>query len=375
MLNAFHWRSTLSLLLAVLFVVGCAPAAPSATQPPPTLRSDFRVAVVLNAEGTIRDGTFNESAYVGASQAGRDFGLEVAYRETVEDKDYPIAISAMIESGYNIIVTVGFQMQKDTVEAAVNHPQLYFIGVDQFEAEAPANFVGVQFAEDQAGFLVGALAGMMTKTNVVGVVAGVEIPPVQRYVKGFVNGARYVNPSVTVLSAYTTSFADPAQGRDQADAMIAQNADVIFGAGGLTGSSAIVHAAAQGKYVIGVDQDEFRTTFAAGKDAERILSSAVKRVDTGVYTAIQNIIERKFSGGVLTLTAAGCGIGYAPFNNASGDVPQEVKNRLEAIWRALAGNTLQTGVADGETPPDPLTGDALPPIADDAPRLTDCTRG
>jgi basic membrane protein A len=362
-------------LLALLLAVSCAPAAPSPT-PQPTLRSDFRVAVILNAEGTIRDGTFNEYAYVGASQAGRDFGLEVAYRETVEDKDYPIAIGAMIESGYNIIVTVGFQMQKDTVTAAVNHPQVYFIGVDQLEPEAPANFVGIQFAEDQAGFLVGALAGMMTKTNVVGVVGGVEIPPVQRFVRGFVNGARYVNPQVTALSVYTTSFADPAQGRAQADAMIAQNVDVIFGAGGLTGSSAIVHAAAQGKYVIGVDQDEFRTTFASGKDADRILSSAVKRVDTGVYTAIQNIIERKFSGGTLTLTAASCGIAYAPFHNASGAVPAAVKERLEAIWRALAGGTLQTGAAnDGDTPPEPLAADALPPIAENAPRLSDCTRG
>ncbi|PJF37424.1 MAG: BMP family ABC transporter substrate-binding protein [Candidatus Thermofonsia Clade 1 bacterium] len=367
-------RVSQAWLWILLLVVSCAAPAPTAT-PAPTLRSDFRVAVVLNAEGTIRDGTFNEYAYVGASQAGRDFNLEVAYRETVEDKDYPIAISAMIESGYNIIVTVGFQMQEATVTAAVNHPQVYFIGVDQLAPEAPANFVGIQFAEDQAGFLVGALAGMMTKTNVVGVVGGVEIPPVQRFVRGFVNGARYVNPQVTALSVYTTSFADPAQGREQADAMIVQGADVIFGAGGLTGSSAIVHAAAQGKYVIGVDQDEFRTTFASGKDADRILSSAVKRVDTGVYTAIRNIVERTFSGGTLTLTAASCGVAYAPFNAASSAVPDSVKARLEAIWRALAGGTLQTGAAnEGDTPPEPLAPGALPPIAENAPRLSDCAR-
>jgi len=367
----FMW---LSWLVIGLLVVSCAPATPS-TPPTPTPRSDFRVAVILNAEGTIRDGTFNEYAYVGAAQAGRDFNLEVTHRETVEDKDYPIAINAAIESGYNIIVTVGFQMQEDTVAAAVNYPQVYFIGVDQFAPEAPANFVGLQFAEDEAGFLVGALAGMMTQTNVVGVVGGIEIPPVQRFVRGFVNGARYVNPQVRALSVYTTSFADPVQGRQQADAMIAQGADVIFGAGGLTGSSAIVHAAAQGKFVIGVDQDEFRTTFASGKDADRILSSAVKRVDSGVYLAIQNVVERKFSGGTLTLKAANCGVAYAPFNAASEIVPNAVKERLEAIWRALAGGTLRTGAAnEGETPPEPLPPDAMPPIAENAPRLSDCTR-
>ncbi len=371
MYRALRW---LSWLFAALLVASCAPATPS-TPPTPTPRSDFRVAVILNAEGTIRDGTFNEYAYVGATQAARAFNLEVTHRETVEDKDYPIAIRAAIESGYNIIVTVGFQMQEATVAAAVEHPQVYFIGVDQLDPQAPANFVGLQFAEDEAGFLAGALAGMMTKTNVVGVVGGVEIPPVQRFVRGFVNGALYVNPQVTALSVYTTSFADPTQGRQQADAMIAQGADVIFGAGGFTGSSAIVHAAAQGKFVIGVDQDEFRTTFASGKDAERILSSAVKRVDTGVYLAIQNVIEGKFSGGALTLRAANCGVGYAPFNAAAEAVPNRVKERLEAIWRALAGGTLQTGAADeGETRPEPLAPDALPPIAESAPRLSDCTR-
>ncbi|MFQ3534552.1 MAG: BMP family ABC transporter substrate-binding protein [Aggregatilineales bacterium] len=370
--RTFTW---LGWLLAALLLGSCASASPT-TPPPPTPRSDFRVAVVLNAEGTIRDGTFNEYAYVGASQAGHDFNLEVAYRETVEDKDYPIAIGAMIEGGYNIIVTVGFQMQDATVTAAINHPQIFFIGVDQSAAEAPANFIGLQFAEDEAGFLAGALAAMMTKTNVVGVVGGLEIPPVQRFVRGFVNGARYINPEVTALSVYTTSFADPVQGRQQADAMIAQGADVIFGAGGLTGSSAIVHAAAQGKFVIGVDQDEFRTTFASGKDADRILSSAVKRVDAGVYLAIQNVIERKSAGGVLMLRAANCGVAYAPFNAASEAVPNAVKERLEAIWRALAGGTLQTGANDeGASPPEPLPPDALPPIAEDAPRLSDCTRG
>ncbi|MCS6872834.1 MAG: BMP family ABC transporter substrate-binding protein [Anaerolineae bacterium] len=372
MSKRLHW---LSWLLAALLVVSCAPATPT-TPPTPTLRSDFRVAVILNAEGTILDGTFNEYAYVGASQAGRDFGLEVTHRETVEDKDYPIALNAVIESGYNIIVTVGFQMQNDTVAAAAKHPKVYFIGVDQFVPEAPANFVGLQFAEDQAGFLVGALAGMMTKTNVVGVVGGIQIPPVERFVRGFVNGARYVNPQVKALSVYTTSFADPEQGRQQADAMIAQGADVIFGAGGLTGSSAIVHAAAQGKYVIGVDQDEFRTTFASGKDADRILSSAIKRVDAGVYTAIKNVIEGKFSGGTLTLTAASCGVAYAPFHKADEAVPTAVKERMEAIWRALAGGTLQTGAAnEGDVPPEPLAPNALPPIAENAPRLSDCVRG
>jgi len=359
--------------LMIVIVVGCAPT-PAPPAPTPTPRTDFKIGLVTNAQGTIRDGTFNESAYVGAATASRDFNLILTYRETIEDKDYPSAIQAMIDAGHNIIVTVGFQMQADTLAAAAANPKLFFIGVDQVPGDnPPANFLGLQFAEDQGGFLAGALAGMMTKTNVVGVVAGIQIPPVERFVQGFVNGARYVNPNVQALSVYTTSFADPAQGTTQADNLIKQQADVIFGAGGLTGSSAIVHAAAKGKYVIGVDSDEYRTTFKTGKDAERILTSAVKRVDMGVYQAIDQIVNGKFKPGILTLTAAQCGITYAPFNRADDAIPAAVKARLEAIWRALAGNTLQTGV--GGTAPEPLSGDAQPPVGANAPKLADCTRG
>lgn len=370
-LRSKHWFA--AILVVALVLAGCNTAPP----PTPTVtpRSDYRLGLILNAEGTIRDGTFNEAAYNGAQLAVRDFGLNLAYRETYEDKDYPDALEAMIREGRNIIITVGFQMAEATFAAAQKHPQVYFIGVDQAPENGPANLVGVLFRDDEAGFLAGALAGMMTQTNVVGVIGGIQIPPVERFVNGFLNGVRYVNPKAQALSVYTTSFADGEQGSAKADEMIAQGADVIFGAGGLTGSSGIARAAAQGKFVIGVDQDEFRTTFKTGKDSDRILTSAVKRVDTGVYLAISDVLNGKFTGGLLVLGAAECGISYAPFHNAEKYVAEGVKARLEAVWRALAGGTLSTGAqrADAE-PPQPLAEGAMPPVSDNAPRLSDCAR-
>lgn len=366
-------KRLISLALAgMLVLAGCAQqaSAPSVT---PTPRSDYKVALVLNAQGSIIDGSFSESAYNGATRAGQAFNLTVTYRETVEDKDYPMAIQSMVDEGNNIIVTVGFQMTEATVAAAKANEKVFFIGVDQSDPDATSNYQGIQFAEDQSGFLMGALAGMVTQSNVVGVVGGLQIPPVERFVNGFVNGAKYVNPSVTALQVYTTSFADPVQGRAEADKMIAENADVIFGAGGLTGSNAIARAAERGKLVIGVDQDEFWTTFATGKDADKIISSGVKRVDTGVFLAIESIMKGEFKGGTRTLTAAECGITYAPFNKAEDKISPEVRTRLENIWRALAGGTLQTGAAAaGDTPPESLAAGAQPPVAENAPSLSDC---
>jgi basic membrane protein A len=348
------------------------------TTPPPTPtvtpRSDYKLALILNAEGTIRDGTFNEAAYNGAQLAVRDYGLNFAYRETYEEKDYPVAIDDMNDTGRNIIITVGFQMQAATLAAAQKSPDVFFIGVDQAPENPPANLVGLLFRDDEAGFLAGALAGMMTKSNVVGVVGGVQIPPVERFVNGFVNGVKYINTNANPLAEYTTSFADGPQGIAKADAMIAGGADVIFGAGGLTGSSAIAYAASQGKFVIGVDQDEYRTTFKTGKDADRILTSAVKRVDTGVYRAIGNVLSGKFAGGLLVLGAAECGISYAPFHDAEKVIPAEVQQRLETVWRALAGGTLATGARDADAKtPEPLAAGAKPAVSDKAPKLSDCT--
>lgn len=360
--------------LTVFTLAGCN-TTPAAT-PTPTPRTDFKIGLILNAQGPLRDGTFSGSTYNGVQLAGRDFGLQYAYRETVEDKDYPTVIEKMIAEGHNIIVTVGFQMQTDTINAARSNPKVYFIGVDQGADDSPANYAGVQFAEDQGGFLAGALASMMTKTNVVGVVGGPAFPAVQRFVNGFINGARYVNPQVNALSVNATAFDDVQQGRDLANGFIAQGADVIFGAGGLTGSSGITLAAEKGVWAIGVDQDEFLTTFTSGLHAEYILTSALKRVDVGVYTVISDILKGEFKGGTRVIDAGGCGITYAPFHKAEAQISDAVKRRLEAIWRALAGGTLVTG-ADGSAgvaTPEGLAAGAAPIVADNAPRLSDCTR-
>lgn len=365
------------VLVAMLLVAACGTnAGPTPTVTP---RSDYKLGFITNAGGSIKDGTFNEISYNGAALAARDFGLDFAYREAVEDKDYTSLIEKMVADGRNIIVTVGFQMTDATLAAAQKYPKVYFIGVDLFLDNPPSNFQGVLFREDQGGFLAGALAGMMTKSNVVGVVGGLKIASVMGFVNGFVNGAKYVNPAVNVLSVYTSGFANVEEGRARAEEMVNQKADVIFGAGGLTGSSGIVHAAELGTYVIGVDQDEYRTTFAGGKtkDSNRILTSAIKRVDQGVYAAVSDILAGKWKGGLRVFGAAECGISYAPFHENDGTIPTDVKNKLEAVWRALAGGTLNTGASSADpsaTPPPPLAAGAMPPVSDKAPKLSDCTR-
>jgi basic membrane lipoprotein Med (substrate-binding protein (PBP1-ABC) superfamily) len=310
--------------------------------------ADLKVGLVTDI-GRVNDGTFNQFAYEGLVRAGDELGVETNFIETQAQTDYNNNIQTFVDEDYNVIVTVGFLIADATYEAAQANPAIQFIGVDQgyFDKEPLPNLVGIQFREDQAGFLAGALAGMLTQSGTVGIVAGIDIPPVKRFGTGYQNGVAYINPDANVLITYVPSFTDPAQGASVAQQFIGEGADVIFGAGGPTGSGAIKSAAENGVFVIGVDQDEFFTTFGEGSTpgADKIVSSALKRVDVGVFDMVQAAVDGSFPGGELyVLDVANGGIGYADYHLAADAVPDPVKARMEEILAALGDGSLTTGV-------------------------------
>ncbi len=303
----------------------------------------IKVGLVTDV-GKINDGTFNEFAYTGFKQAVEEYGLESAYIETQAVTDYEKNIEQFAKEKYDMIVTVGWMINDATTAAAKKYPNIKFAGVDQ-GSDQP-NFAGLGFSEDQSGFLAGCLAGLMTKSNVVGIVAGMEIPAVIKFRKGYENGAKYVNPNIKVLGVYIDSFTDPARGKEAALSQVAEGADVIFGAGGQTGSGGITGAAAQGIWVIGVDQDEYLTTFGGGKvaGANKLLSSAMKRVDVAVYTAIKNATLDQWQGGNFLLEAKNDGVGLAPFHDTESAIPQAVKDKLTQIAADMKAGKITSGV-------------------------------
>ena len=306
--------------------------------------------------GRVNDGTFNQYAYEGMMRAVEDFDLDSTFIETQSQTDYQTNIETCLQEGYEVIITVGFLIADATAEAAAANPDVYFIGVDQVneDPENLPNYVGIQFREDQAGFLVGAMAALMTETNVIAGVYGIDVPAVVKFRHGFEQGARYINPDIEVLGVYIASFTAPDLGAAAAEQFLGEGADVIFGAGGSTGSGGTLYAAQNGAYVIGVDQDEYFTTFGGGETpgAQNLITSAVKRVDNGVYNMIELLVngEPLPEDGIYMLEAANDGIGFAPAHDA--DVPEEVTERIQEIYEALKDGSLDTGV-------DPLTGALL----------------
>jgi len=164
-------------------------------------------------------------------------------------------------------------MSAETIKAAKANPNIKFVMVDNADFSdktVPANLLGLLFKEDQPGFLAGALAGLLTKTNVIGAVAGLQtVPPVVHYVQGYENGAKYTNPNVKVLKIYqpesgAKDFNDPDWGKQQGVTFIGQKADILFGVGGNTGNGALLAAKEANKMCIGIDVDQF--VYSGGPD-------------------------------------------------------------------------------------------------------------
>jgi basic membrane protein A len=341
-----------ALVLAAMLMPACTPTAPDCTKP-----DVFCVGMVTDV-GKIDDKSFNQSAWTGLQQTKTDGVADwVQYIETTDAKDYAKNIATFADAGYDVIVSVGFNLTEATYAAAVAYPDIYFIGVDQdqfawmFDDDPSTdvtNLAGLIFPEDQSGFLAGALAAMMSETGKVGSVLGTDaVPPVWRYGEGFRAGAQYIDPAVEVYVVYHSdvgfdkTFTDPEWGASTAGTMIDNGADVIFGAGGKTGNGAVTGAAASGAYVIGVDDDQYYTLPEA---ASRMLTSAMKLITPGVADLIAKAKDAQNGGAAFPAGNVTGDVGLAPYHDTEDIIPAEVKTRMDEITSMLKSGELTTGV-------------------------------
>ncbi len=301
--------------------------------------------------GRVNDGTFNQAAHEGAEAAADKYDLEYDFIETQAETDYEANIQTCVDEGYEAIITVGFLIADATYAAAEANPDVYFLGVDQFLADGPSNYVGIQFREDQSGFMTGVLAAYVAAwqgSDTIAGVYGIDIPPVKRFRNGYEQGAKYVNPDLNILGVYIDSFIAPDRGGSAALQFIGEGATVLFGGGGPTGTGAILAGAQEGVYVIGVDKDEWLTSFGAGETegSEFIISSAMKRVDVGVHDMVAMLAEGNmgdFPGGsVFVMDAAMNGVGLAPPHEA--DIPDSVWEQVNTVNAELIAGNIETGV-------------------------------
>ena len=151
--------------------------------------------------GHIDDGTANQGAFEGLMRAKLDFGIDVRWIETQRPTDYEANLRQMVSQGCGLIISVGFIMIEPTEEVALENPSVKFAIVDGYSDSTLSNLLALTFDYYDVGYLGGALAGLMTESNVVGIVAGLQIPPVINLRTGYEAGAEATNPAITVLGA------------------------------------------------------------------------------------------------------------------------------------------------------------------------------
>lgn len=306
----------------------------------------LRVGLMTDS-GSINDGTFNQFAYEGMQAAARCFGLETTYLASGASDDFVAHLEDLVAQDLDAIITVGFPLTEATTDVAERFPDVDFIGIDQSVDTAGDNYARVTFRDDQAGFLAGAAAGLLTESGTVGVIAGPDsVPPVVALANGFEAGVAHVADGVKVLRAHIDSFSDQEAGALQAQEFDRAGADVIFAPAGMTGTGAIKDAAQRGAWVIGVDQDQYLTTFEGGqaRGADRIATSSVKRVDLGVFLQLADLAAGSFRGGPVALDAATGGVTYAEAHGA--DIDPRVHERLEEIRLGLASGDIEATSTD-----------------------------
>ncbi len=307
----------------------------------------FVIGLVTDT-GRVDDKSFNQSAWEGVEEGAdglADEGVDVdfSYIETVAAKDYESNIGLFLEDGVDVLVTVGFGLAEATFTAAQENPDVLFIGVDQFLADASLpNLAGLIFEEAKSGFLAGSLAGLLTQTDKVGAVLGTDlVPPVVAFKEGWENGARYTNPDVEVISTYhpgglDTAFNDPEWGATTARQALDQGADIIFGAGGNTGNGALIEVASEeGALCVGVDTDQWLTLPEA---QPCLVTSAQKLITPGVTDLIWSAYDDAFPAGNYVGE-----VGLSAFYDFDDLVTAEIRATLGEVEDGLADGSISTG--------------------------------
>ena len=327
--------------------------APSEAPTGVTCDTPLKVGLVTDV-GRVNDKGFNQSAFEGMEAAKTEAPtcFETQYIETTSQSDYQRNIAEFTDEDYDVVIGVGFLLGDALGDAAKENPETKFISVDGVPGAGhdeswTTNGESLFFAEDQAGYLAGVLAASLTESDHIGVVGGlVVVPPVERFVEGYIDGAKATTPDIQVDFVYTTSFTDPPQGNNAATQMIQNGADVIFGAGGLTGNGALLAACQADVLASGVDTDQFETLPEA---QDCLVSSATKNIVESVKNSLLRIAQDQFTPGFTTDNAATNGIGLADYHTHADKITPETQALLDQTFAGLADGSIVPDVTiDGQ---------------------------
>jgi basic membrane protein A len=337
----------LIILVVVLLAAGIAllfVRPGGAEQPPAGDAVDVGIVFDMGGRG---DKSFNDGAYLGGERARKELGAHVRFIEPGDGSDREAGLRLLAAEGMDLVVGVGFIFSDDLTQLAKEYPNTHFAGVDYSvgvdkdgrEIQPPPNLAALKFREEEGSFLVGALAALISTSQKVGFVGGMNFPLIHKFEAGFRAGVKNVCPTCTVISQYAgvtpEAFRNPGRGKELALSQYQQGVDIIYHAAGSTGLGVFEAARQTGKLAIGVDADQYSE--APG----HILTSMVKGVDVAVFEAARWVKEGRFKGGIYQLGLKEGGVGYVYDSNNKVLIPERIHARVEQLRQEIIAGRIK----------------------------------
>lgn len=325
------------LAVVMLAVIMATPVTLSAPK-------QYKVALII-AQGGLGDQSYNDLAYSGLTKAAADF--RNVYVKAIESTD-PVALGESLlrnaaKAGFDLVITLEYSHFDPLARVAMDYPNTIF-SILNVVVDKP-NVVSVMFEEQEGSFLAGALAALVTRDTsipnvnpqkVLGVIGGTKSVGIDKFIVGFEEGAKYIDPEVQVLRSYANSFGDPAKGKELALALHEKGADIIYQVAGGTGAGVIQAAKEKGFYAIGVDSDQ--DYMAPGA----VLTSMIKRADIAVYDLIARLVKGTLKGGQVVrygLKEAGVGLSEMKFTRHM--IPQKYLDTVKDLQQKIISGQIK----------------------------------
>lgn len=316
------------LLLCILALVACGRK--------PSVTGAFRVGLIT--PGSIADAAWNSGAFAGLNTIRDSLHAEVSHVEARTPGEQQEALRAYAEQGYNLVFGHGFEFQGPAERIGAEYPKTVFVVTSGERVSATGNVVPMVFGIEEGTFLAGMVAGGMTKSNKIGFIGGIELPPIKRGYQGWLSGAKRVNPQIDSRVAYLNTFDDVAAGREATLAMIRLGVDMLH------------HNADQAALGLFQAVKESPSAYAFGANAdqsalapERILGSVVIDLPRAFLTIARQVKGGSFTPKVESFGLAGGVLRYETNPALAGRIPPALAAWVKAAGDSIIAGTLKVG--------------------------------
>lgn len=339
--------AVMAMFLALFGISGCGNSNEGSDA---CATNDLKIVFVTDIGG-VHDESFNQGAWEGLQEVCSQLGAGAKYIETKSEDDFEGNLRKAAEEA-QIVVTSGSSLEQGVGTVAQEFPDVNFVFIDGQPKDKSGNVMELPnvysflFNEAQAGYLVGYIAAKLTKTGTIGFLGGLEIPAVQKFGWGYLQGAQAANPNVNVQYQYANSFTDATAGKNYTNTMISTGADIIFTAAGGVNKGAIEAAissteAGQPIWIIGVDRNMYNEGLYDNDTKSVILTSAIKNVSKAVFTGCQELLSGQTPAQVQVLGYEQDYVGIPADNPNLADQQSVIDEAKASLNQAISSGSLQ----------------------------------